>query len=300
MLDATIAAIAPLDEQAMAACQIRLDNLTKPLNSLLCFEQLARQLAGITGRPKPSKALKKSLLLLSGPTADELEAKKTAHLRAAIAAGLAPVSLFAAHVDAPVAVADITAPAGPLTRAQVLDSLAQGLLAARHEVEQGAQVLGLDALTSGSDEAGAALIASMGGQTDPLLLLERQGDPVLCGLTGAILGAAAAGAAVVLDGVAADAAALLALQLAPQVKPYLIGSHLSAHPAHQTALDLLGLPGRLDLQLSVGQGVGAALGMIFINAALHVINDMRTFGEAGVAVAQDGPGALKQSQSVRE
>lgn len=304
MLDATLASITPLDEPAMEKCQMRLDNLTKPLNSLLYFERLVRQLAGITGNPKPSKHLKKSLLLVAGGTQDELGAKKTAQLRKAIQTGIAPINLFAQHVEAPVRLLKITPlPAnGRLTKAQVLEALAQGIRAAQCEVAAGAQVLGLDALGSGSDQPAAAVIASFAAQADqdPLLVLQAYGNPVLAGLTGVLLGASAAKAAIVLDGVATNAAALLARQFSPLVVDYLIGSHISVDPAHQTSLDLLGLPGRLDLRLSSGQGVGAALGMVLVNASLHVINDMKTFGEAGVAVAQDGPGALKQSHAVRE
>ena len=324
MLEKTIAAIAPLDAAAMEKCQMRLDNLTKPLNSLLYFERLARQLAGITGNPKPSKALKKSILLLAGPEPDELSAKKAAHLRQMIKAGLAPVSLFAQHVDAAVALVDVPAPVQTgegLTREQAADCLAQGIRAAQLAVEQGTQLLGVDVLASSCESAGAAIVALYSGQApvpekaqqlaaklravgsdldDPLMILAALGDPVIAALSGVLIGAAAAGAAIVLDGVATNAAALLAIRLAPQVKDYLIGSHLSADPAHQTALELIGLPAHLDLELSIGQGVGATLGMVLVNAALHVVNDMKTFGEAGVAVAQDGPGALRQSHAVRD
>jgi nicotinate-nucleotide--dimethylbenzimidazole phosphoribosyltransferase len=37
-----------------------------------------------------------------------------------------------------------------------------------------------------------------------------------------------------------------------------------------------------------------------INASLHVLNDMKTFGEAEVAVAQDGLGAMRQSKDVKD
>ena len=42
------------------------------------------------------------------------------------------------------------------------------------------------------------------------------------------------------------------------------------------------------------------MGMSIIKASLHVLNDMKTFGEAEVAVAQDGPGALKQTKDVKD
>ena len=45
---------------------------------------------------------------------------------------------------------------------------------------------------------------------------------------------------------------------------------------------------------------GAVLGISLIHAALHVLNDMKTFGEAAVSVAEDGPGALVQDPSVKD
>jgi nicotinate-nucleotide--dimethylbenzimidazole phosphoribosyltransferase len=53
-LDAAIEAIGPLDEAAMRAARARLDGLTKPPGSLGRLEDLAVQLAGITGEAAPS------------------------------------------------------------------------------------------------------------------------------------------------------------------------------------------------------------------------------------------------------
>ena len=39
MVERVISRIAPLNRQAMAECQLRLDNLIKPLNSLGAFEK---------------------------------------------------------------------------------------------------------------------------------------------------------------------------------------------------------------------------------------------------------------------
>ena len=301
MFEQTLAAITHLDAAAMDKCQVRLDNLSKPLNSLLYFERLARQLAGITGNPRPPKGLTKSLLLF---TAKPL----SADLPATIVSGSAPINAFAAHVQAPVSVRSLADAPAAVGRELCLYYLEQGIKAAQAQAAKGIAILGLDSLDQDSETAGAQLVAWCQGDTgavdphtaDPLLVLEKLANPALTAMTGALLGAAAAKTAVVLDGVAADAAAFLATRFAPQVKEYLIGSHLSTAPAHPDALKLIGMPVHLDLRLSVGQGVGAAMSMILINAALHVLNDMKTFGDAGVAVAQDGPGALKQRHDVRD
>ena len=296
MLEQTINAITHLDAAVMEKCQIRLDNLTKPLNSLLYFERLARQLAGITGEVKPAKNLKKSILLLTDPA-------EYAALHCSIENGVAPICQFAQHIEAPVVLKEICpTPLGNhcLTRENVLDCLLLGIQTAQTEAQKGVRIIGLDALGAASEKAGATLVSWRDEKADPLSLLEKLNNPVLAALTGALLGAAASKAAIVLDGVAADAAAFLAAKLAPPVKEYLIGSHLSTVPMHKEALDLIGMPIHLNLHLSIGQGVGAAMSMILVNASLYVLNDMKTFGEAGVAVAQDGPGACKQRPEVRD
>ena len=131
-------------------------------------------------------------------------------------------------------------------------------------------------------------------------MLAKVGGLEIAGLAGVILGAAAGRTAVVLDSLVTSAAALIAFKLSPEIKEYLIGSHYSTEPAHRAALELMEIPAYLHLDINLGQGTGACLGMSLIKASLHVLNDMKTFGEAEVAVAQDGPGALKQDKSVRD
>jgi len=50
--------------------------------------------------------------------------------------------------------------------------------------------------------------------------------------------------------------------------------------------------------MRLGEGTGAALGMTLIDGSLHVLNDMKTFAEARVAIAQDGPGAQTQRSNL--
>jgi len=56
----TVAAVAPLDEAALAAARRRQDDLTKPPGSLGRLEVLAAQLAGIQGRERPMAARRAS------------------------------------------------------------------------------------------------------------------------------------------------------------------------------------------------------------------------------------------------
>lgn len=292
MFEQIISEIKPLNHEAMEKCQLRLDNLSKPLGSLHSFEHLARQLAGITGNARP-RILPKSIIIMARGDAKDILA----------------VNVLAAHVGAHVAVIDIDTLAPNLditTEKKVTSALQAGIAAAGQEIAKGVKIIGIGC--SGPDiyTGGKSIIAQYNfydnkcGIEHQLAILHQAKSLEIAGLVGVILGAAAGGAAVVLDGLATAAAALVAVNIMPGVKDYLIGSHLAIDPAHQTALTLIKLPAYLEFDMIGDDGTGAALGMSLINASLHVINDMKTFGEADVAIAQDGPGASRQSKDVRD
>ena len=125
---------------------------------------------------------------------------------------------------------------------------------------------------------------------DPLGVLASVGGLEIGGLAGVILGAAALRLPVVLDGFITGAAALLAVAWAPAVQPYLIASHRSAEPGHTAALEDLGLLPLLDLGLRLGEGTGAALGLMLVEAAVRLLREMATFAEAGVSGPLEGGG----------
>ena len=50
----------------------------------------------------------------------------------------------------------------------------------------------------------------------------------------------------------------------------------------------MGLRPLLDLELRLGEGTGAALGIFLAEAAARVLSDMATFSEAGVSQSEDG------------
>lgn len=120
-------------------------------------------------------------------------------------------------------------------------------------------------------------------RTDALDVLAKVGGLEIGGLAGLILGAAAARVPVVLDGFIAGAAALIAVGLQPRCREYLIASHRSVERGHQAILDHLGIKPLLDLDLRLGEGTGACLGMNLVCAAIKIYNEMATFDEAGVA-----------------
>ena len=116
----------------------------------------------------------------------------------------------------------------------------------------------------------------------PLEVLASVGGFEIGGLCGVMLGAAASRIPVVIDGFISGAAALIATALAPQVKDFLIPSHLSAEAGHRVLLEYLGLKPLLNLGMRLGEGTGAALGIFLAQAAARVLAEMSTFDEAGV------------------
>ena len=118
---------------------------------------------------------------------------------------------------------------------------------------------------------------------DAMEVLAKVGGLEIGGLAGLMLGAAAARIPVVLDGFIAGAAALIAVGLQPRCKDYLIASHQSVERGHRAILDHLGLKPLLDLDLRLGEGTGACLGMSLVFAAIKILTEMATFDEAGVS-----------------
>ncbi|WP_316668146.1 nicotinate-nucleotide--dimethylbenzimidazole phosphoribosyltransferase, partial [uncultured Propionibacterium sp.] len=94
---------------------------------------------------------------------------------------------------------------------------------------------------------------------DPDRALGEIGGPEFAVLAGVTIGAAEAGAMVILDGLATSVAALAAVEVNPAVQSYLIAGQVSRESAHQAVLTELGLEPLLDLRLRAGEGVGAAL-----------------------------------------
>ena len=86
----------------------------------------------------------------------------------------------------------------------------------------------------------------------------------------------------VLDGVIAGAAALVAQRLSPDAVDYCVAGHRSVEPGHAAALAALGLRPLVDLDLRLGEGSGAVLALPLVRSAAAVLRDMATFESAGI------------------
>ncbi len=208
---------------------------------------------------------------------------------------------------------------GPaMTRDQAEQAILAGAEVIQAELEKGLDILGTGDMGIGNTTPSAAIAAAITGrapaqivgrgtglddagvqrkiqvvrqalavnQPDPndaLDVLAKVGGFEIAGLAGAMLAAAAHGKPIMVDGFISTAAALIAIGLAPQVRPYLIAAHHSQEQGHGIMLDWLQLHPLLDLHLRLGEGSGAALGISLAEAACKILDEMATFAEAAVA-----------------
>lgn len=204
-----------------------------------------------------------------------------------------------------------------MTPEQTRAALLVGAAVAREAIGAGAQLLATGDMGIGNTTPSAALIAALSGaepgavtgrgtgiddatwrlkvdvitgalarladSATPLDVLGEVGGLEIAALAGLILGGAAARVPVVIDGVIAVAAAMVAAAMAPDVTGYLIGGHRSSEPGATVGLAHLGVEPLLDLGLRLGEGSGAALAVPLVQAAAKILIEMATFESAGVS-----------------
>ncbi|HEY3373919.1 MAG TPA: nicotinate-nucleotide--dimethylbenzimidazole phosphoribosyltransferase [Candidatus Aquicultor sp.] len=205
-----------------------------------------------------------------------------------------------------------------MTRREAIQALEVGIEIADSEIDAGAQLLATGDMGIGNTTASTALLSALTGKRveevagrgtgiedktlahkkaviedaikfhapnpdDPIDTLAKVGGLEIAALAGLILGAAARRVPVVVDGFISSAAALVAGKLSPQAVSYMIASHVSVEPGHRVILDTLGLKPMLFMDMRLGEGTGAALAMMMVEAASKIIKEMATFGEAGVS-----------------
>lgn len=117
---------------------------------------------------------------------------------------------------------------------------------------------------------------------DALAILAEVGGLEHAALAGFVAGAAALQVPVVIDGVIAASALLVASRLVPGVEHRVIAGHRSVEPGASVVLDELRLTPVIDLDLRLGEGTGAALALPLVEAAARLMAEMATFDEAGV------------------
>jgi len=134
-----------------------------------------------------------------------------------------------------------------------------------------------------------AIAANNPDRSDALDVLAKVGGYEIAGIAGLVLGAALYKIPVVVDGFISTAGALIAAELNPLVKGYIIAAHQSVEIGHRKMLEHLEQVPLLDLNLRLGEGTGAALGMSLVEAGVRILTEMATFADAGVAEKNEEP-----------
>jgi nicotinate-nucleotide--dimethylbenzimidazole phosphoribosyltransferase len=128
-----------------------------------------------------------------------------------------------------------------------------------------------------------ALARHNGELTDPLRILARLGGREIAAMLGALIAARQQKIPVIIDGFVATSAAAIAHAVNADAIAHCIFGHVSAESAHAQVLERMGVTPLLDLGMRLGEGSGAALGMVLAKTALHLHNNMATFDGAGVS-----------------
>jgi len=205
-----------------------------------------------------------------------------------------------------------------MTSSEAVEAIEKGIEIVEDEISRGLDIVGTGDMGIGNTTASSAICAAITGEPvkkvtgrgeglgneqldykikviekalefnkpdsrNAIDVLAKVGGFEIGGLAGVMLGAAAHHIPVVIDGFISGAAALIAAELSPELKHYLIAAHLSAERGHKILLQYLGLTPLLKLDMRLGEGTGAALGMVIVEAAVKTLAEMATFNEAGVS-----------------
>ena len=119
-----------------------------------------------------------------------------------------------------------------------------------------------------------AALRRVAGVTDPVALLAEVGGFEIAAMAGFYAEATARTVPVVVDGVIALAALLVADRLQVGTARRCLAGHRSTEPGASVALAHLGLEPLLDLRMRLGEGTGAALAVPIVIAAARALTDM--------------------------
>ena len=340
-----IAAVPPFDPGAAERACERQAVLIKPPGSLGRLEELAVQVAGVTGDVAPRGDRRWLAVFaadhgVAGEGVSAYPATVTAQIVAALARGDAAAAVLARSVGARLLVVDVglASPATPcpgvrscrvrsgtasflhgpaMSREEALAAVAIGAEAIDEAGESGLDLLALGEVGIGNTTAAAAFAAAVLGlppkdvvgrgtgiddaalvrkvavvrkalqvnavdRADPVGVLAGVGGLEIAAMVGAMLRAGGQRVPVVLDGFVVGAAALVAVVLCPNLRPFLIAGHQSPEPGHAAVLAALGLSPLFDYGMRLGEGSGAVVALGVVGAALDLHRGMATFAEAGV------------------
>jgi nicotinate-nucleotide--dimethylbenzimidazole phosphoribosyltransferase len=334
------------DKKYFDLAQQKLDNLTKPVGSLGRLEELAKQIAGITGNLHPVLDKKYIFTMAAdhGVVAEGISAypsEVTPQMVYNFLSGGAGINVLAKHIGAEVVVVDmgvacdlkknnalIVKKIGYGTRnmakgpAMTLEEAAASVIAGIEIVQEyagkGVKIIGTGDMGIGNTTSSSAIVSVIAGvevemvtgygtglddkgllhkieiieksininNPDPdngLDILSKIGGFEIGGIAGLIIGSAYMKIPVVIDGFISGAGAMIAQRICPKSREYMIASHQSVEKGHKIMLETLGIKPLFNLDMRLGEGTGAALGISLAEASVKILNEMATFKEAGVS-----------------
>lgn len=338
--------ISGLDYKLMEKTQNRLDNLTKPQESLGRLEELAKLLTGMTGKENPEFKNKVIFTFAAdhGVAEQNVSAfpkEVTAQMVYNFLRGGAAINVLAKHIGARVVIADVGVAinVGPhpklivkkvnfgtknmimgpaMSREEAVKSIENGIEIFDSEFKNGIDIIGTGEMGIANTTSSTAITAVYTGREvesltgrgtginddalknkirvikdslrlnnpnrdDAIDVLSKVGGFEIGGLAGVMLAAASKKVPVVIDGFISGASALIANHLEPKAKEYMIASHCSVEVGHKFILDYLGLTPLFNLNMRLGEGTGACLGINLAEAAVKILTQMATFKDAQVS-----------------
>lgn len=117
---------------------------------------------------------------------------------------------------------------------------------------------------------------------DAIDVLAKVGGLDIAGMAGVFLGGAVHKIPVVIDGFISSVAALAAIRICPEVKGYMIPSHVSKEPASKMILEEMQMEAALTCDMCLGEGTGAVTLFPILDMACAVYNRMSTFEDIDV------------------
>jgi nicotinate-nucleotide--dimethylbenzimidazole phosphoribosyltransferase len=209
-----------------------------------------------------------------------------------------------------------------LTEDEALAAIAAGRAIADEEVDGGADLLVAGDMGIGNTTPAAVLIAALTGSepvavvgrgtgiddagwmrktaairdalrrarpvsATPFVLLRTAAGADIAAMAAFLAQAAVRRTPVILDGLVAAAAAMVARELAPGASDWWVAGHRSSEPAHTLALEALDLKPLLEYDMRLGEGSGAATAIPVLSMAVRILAEMATFDEAGVTGPAD-------------
>ena len=277
-----------LDKSMMDRCQKLIDNLSKPYGSLGLLEEIAIQTAGISGEEIPSSHLKSTLICFTDKYDDVKEYENCIDNDEE-----PPFDNPLCNVVDTAESFDVDVIFGAINNAEDLATVFDFGRMIAEDISFKVPIVGIAIINDIShyeditEELISTLLTDEGklkyNADEFLKYVPKIRQNLVSGVIGAIISAVHNGSLIVVDSGAVDIIARYLEKLCPEVQQYIL------HASRLVVNDVDGDDDELD-------GEVVFIGIEIVYAALHALNEMKSFKDTGVDIAIDGAGSFYQSQ----